>query len=449
MNYTESIDWLYSLQQFGVKLGLENITKLLSALGQPQNRYESILIGGTNGKGSIGAMLQSILSTSGYKTGLYTSPHLTKVEERIRIGYRDISSKQLANALSKVKSVTEELLKNKMLSQHPTFFEVLTAAAFQLFSVHKINLAIVEVGMGGRFDATNVIRPLLSVISNIEKDHTEYLGNKLESIAYEKSGIVKQSGILVTGPIKKSPLSVVKRICNEKKSSMISASLDNKVSINADSSINLKSPYHLYKKLKIPLAGDHQIENVKIAVRVAEILSNRGYNINKEEISRGIRKTKWEGRIEWVRSKPPIILDGAHNVSAMRALSKYLSLLRKQNYEIRVIFGAMKDKDIDGMMRTISPSADSVYLTKLEMERAADLNMLYNISLNHHKIIKKCQNLRGALKAASDKKSSRVISIKNKKAIQKPVICLCGSLFLIGAFKNLKSKRKESLRRKC
>lgn len=443
MNYTESINWLYSLQQFGIKLGLENITRLLSALDHPQKQFESILIGGTNGKGSIGAMIQSILSSSGHKTGLYTSPHLARVEERIRLGYKDISAAQLANALSKIRNVINELLKNKTLSQHPTFFEVLTAAAFQLFASHKINMAIVEVGMGGRFDATNVLHPVLSIISNIEKDHTEYLGNTLERIAFEKCGIIRQDGILVTGKMKKSPWNTMKRICSEKKSLLINASEDNEFSTDADGSITLKTPHYQYEKLRIPLLGKHQIDNARVAVRVAEILSKMGYTIIRKNILRGIEKTKWEGRVEWVHSKPPIILDGAHNVSAMQALSRYLLQLKKQNYEVRVIFGAMRDKDINGMLRVISPVVDSIYLTTLDLERAADPDLLYNISLDYHRVVRKCKNLREALKACCRKTSSKVISIKSKKSLQKPVICVCGSLFLVGAFKNLKSRQKD------
>jgi dihydrofolate synthase/folylpolyglutamate synthase len=443
MKYSESIDWLYSLQQFGVKLGLDNIARLLSALDQPQDQIESILIGGTNGKGSVGAMFQSILSASGYRSGLYTSPHLAKVEERIRFGYDEISCNQLAHSLSKIRSVIEELLNHKALSHHPTFFEVLTAATFEMFARQKIDLAVVEVGMGGRFDATNILHPILSVITNIEKDHTEYLGKTLDRIALEKCGIIRENGFLITGKMKKSPLKMMKKICREKKSSLVDASEDCEFSLNDDGTVTLITPSFQYEKLRIPLLGEHQIENAAVAVRGAEILSEMGFNITPTTISRGICKTKWEGRIEWVRSKPPIILDGAHNVSAMRALSRYLTQLRKENYEIRIIFGAMQDKDIDGMLRVISPTADSIYLTTLDMERAANLDHLYNISLNHHRVVKKCQNLKDALKASSNKTSSKVISIRNKKSLQKPIICVCGSLFLVGAFKSLRARQKD------
>ncbi len=443
MNYTDSIDWLYSLRQFGVKLGLDNIARLLSSLDQPQDRFDSILIGGTNGKGSVGAMIQSILSASGYKVGLYTSPHLSRVEERIRFGYEEISSRQFASSLSKIKRIIEKLLDNKVLSHHPTFFEVLTAVAFEIFAQKKIDIAVVEVGMGGRFDATNILHPVLSIITNIEKDHTEYLGKTLEHIAFEKCGIIQEKGILITGKMKKSPLDTVKKICRERKSSLVNSLENSKFSLNDDGTITLTTRSFQYEKLRIPLLGEHQIENAVVAIKAAEILWEMGFTITPRTTSRGIEKTKWGGRIEWVHSKPPIILDGAHNVSAMRALSKYLSQLRQKNYEVRIIFGAMQDKDISGMLQVISPTADSVYLTTLDMERAADLDHLYNISLNHHRVVRKCKNLREALKASSNKASSKVISIKNKKSLQRPVICVCGSLFLVGAFKSLKSKQKD------
>lgn len=443
MNYSESLDWLYSLQQFGVKLGLDNISRLLSALDHPQDQFESILIGGTNGKGSVGAMVQSILSASGYKAGLYTSPHLARVEERVRLGYVEISSGQLARSLSKIRSVVEALLNHKVLSHHPTFFEVLTAACFEVFAQNKVGIAVVEVGMGGRFDATNILHPVLSIITNIEKDHTEYLGKTLNRIAFEKCGIIRENGFLVTGKMKKSPLEMIKKICHEKKSFLVNALGDCEFSSNDDGTITLTTPSFQYEKLKIPLPGEHQIENMVAAVRVSEILAEMGFAVTPAAISKGIEKMKWEGRIEWVRSKPPIILDGAHNVSAMRALSKYLSQLRQKNYEVKIIFGAMRDKDIDGMLRVLSPAADSIYLTTLDMERAAGLDHLYNISLNYHRVVRKCQNLREALKASSSKTSSKVISIKNKKSLQKQVICVCGSLFLVGAFKCLRARQKK------
>lgn len=446
MNYTESLNWLYSLQQFGIKLGLENISRLLSALDRPQDQFQSILIGGTNGKGSTGAMIQSILSSSNIKTGFYTSPHLSRVEERIRLGYKEVSSTLLKNSLSKIRSVINELITSKMLLHHPTFFEVLTAAAFDIFAKHKIELAVVEVGMGGRFDATNTLQPLISVITNIEKDHTEYLGKTLTSIAYEKCGIIREHGITMTGRMKKSPFETIKKFSHEKRSRLINASKEIRFSSHSDGTVTITTLDSQYKNLKMPLLGEHQIENAKVAIRTAETLAEIGYPIHSKGISKGIEETKWEGRIEWVHSKPPIILDGAHNVSAMQVLSNYLARLRKKNYEIRVIFGVMRNKDIEGMLKALSPTVDSFYLTTIDSERAASLDYLYNISLDHHRIVKKYKNLREALKAASHKRSSKVISIKSKKSLQKPVICVCGSIFLVGAFKSLKSRQKERRR---
>ncbi|MEW5807204.1 MAG: folylpolyglutamate synthase/dihydrofolate synthase family protein [Acidobacteriota bacterium] len=431
--------WLHSLERFGIRLGLENIYRLLEALGNPQNRFASVLIGGTNGKGSVAAMLQSILTRSGYSTGLYTSPHLVQVEERIRIGYDNISRQELEDALQKVKETAERLTKEKTLSGHPTFFEILTAVAFEIFALRKIKIGVVEVGMGGQFDATNVLLPVLSIITNVSMDHTDYLGTTVEKIAMEKAGIVKRYGILLTGETKGVPLNVFADACKKKRSLLINALIDSEFSLSSDGTVTIRTVMDEYKHLKIPLEGDHQIENARIAIRAAEILSDKGFAINRRNIAEGIEKTVWAGRLEWVAGDPPVLLDGAHNVAGMKVLSKYLRTLKQRGKEIRLIFGAMKDKDIEGMMKIVLPLADSVFLASPEMERAATPDDLQSLARRFNNNIRKCESLKDALRAASEKRSSRVISIKSREPMQDAVICICGSLFLVGAFKSLQT----------
>lgn len=437
MERSSEFEWLASLEKFGIRLGLENITKLLAALGNPQNKFPSVLIAGTNGKGSVAAMLQSILTLSGYRTGLYTSPHLVHVEERIRIGYEEISAGELSRSLSRIRTTVESLLKKKKISEHPTYFEILTAATFDLFASHKIKIAVLEVGLGGRFDATNTVMPVLSIITNIEKDHTEYLGTTFEKIAFEKAGIVKECGLLLTGETKRIPLKVIGDICRKRGSYFINALDDSDFAVDPEGSVTIRTVSDEYGDLRIPLPGTHQIENARIAIRAAEILANKGFSIAKDKIIEGIGKAVWQGRLEWIDSEPPILLDGAHNVAAARVLSQYLRTLKEQGKRIKMIFGAMRDKDIDGMMKFLFPVADSVYLTAPDMERAAKPEDLLRRSLKYNTEVRKFDSLPDALAAARQARASKIISIRTRKPVDDSIICICGSLFLVGAFKSL------------
>ncbi len=440
MTYSSELEWLASLEKFGIRPGLETVTELLLALKNPQNRFSSILVTGTNGKGSVAAMLQAILTLSGYRVGLYTSPHLVNVEERIRIGFEDISSQILSRSLEKVRVTIEDLMKQKRIDRHPTYFEVLTAAAFNALEAQKIKIAVLEIGMGGRYDAANTVLPVLSIITNIEKDHTEYLGTTLEKIAREKAGIVKEHGTVVTGEMKTTPLRVIKTVCREHNAYLIHALKESECSINRNGAVSIRTAANEYKKMKIGLTGWHQIENACIAVRAAELLADKGFTIPKEKIIEGIEKVHWKGRLERIDSDPPILLDGAHNVAAIRALSTFLLTLKEKGKQLKIIFGAMRDKDVDGMMKILFPIADSIYLTAPDMERALHPDDLYKKATKYNRNVRTFASLHEALAAARQVQSSNVISIRTRRPLSRSVICICGSLFLVGAFKALQMK---------
>ena len=383
MKYRQAINYLESFQKFGVRLGLDRIKLLLSKLGNPQDTFKSIHIAGTNGKGSVAAMLSSILTKAGYKVGLYTSPHLVDYTERIRVNEKDVSREKFAEAVTQVKNKLMELPGLKL-----TEFEVLTAAAFLLLSQEKMDIAVIEVGLGGRLDATNVITPVLSIITSVDLDHTDVLGNSLVKIAKEKAGIIKRGIPLVTG--ENRSIEVLRGICKKKSSPFISAG-------------KIKIKYH-------PLAGVHQIENTKIVMAGIDVLKQKGFKVNARQIYQGLRKTRWSGRIQVVHKKPLIILDGAHNPAGAKALRKYLSSLKKK---ITFIVGMQKNKAIPEFIDIVRPLAEEFIVVRSSNPGAAPKEMFGN-------------KIKGPVFAKNIRQA--FIYAKQKKH----PVCVTGSLYLVG-----------------
>ena len=373
MNYEEALEYLESFQRFGIRLGLRNIRRLLKLLRNPEKRLKVIQIVGTNGKGSVGAFLFYILKEAGYKVGLYTSPHLIDFRERIRTTQGLISKRELTKLITRFKPQASSL------KPSPTFFEMTTALALKYFADKRVDFAILEVGMGGRLDATNVTKPLVSIITNVDFEHTEHLGKSLRKIAYEKCGIIKRRIPVITAENKKEALEVIEETCRRKKARLYQVGKEIKFRYQMSDlryqTFNIEGIHGSYKNLKTPLLGKHQLLNAACAIGAAEFLRPK-VRITNEEIRKGLAKTQWPGRLEIKpltvnRSPFTVILDGAHNVAGAKVLKE--AIRDSFNYKrLILVLGILKDKDIEGIMSQIAPLASRIIITKPQTPRATE-----------------------------------------------------------------------------
>jgi dihydrofolate synthase/folylpolyglutamate synthase len=366
------------------KFGIENITVLAEDLGRPHCVMPCAHIAGTNGKGSTAAMLESILRAAGIRTGLYTSPHLELINERIRINGENISDQDFAAAWTGVSASIESLMASGKLSAHPTFFECVTAMAFLAFAGHQVDFAIYEVGMGGRFDATNIVTPEVAVITPIDFDHENYLGHSIEEIAAEKTGIIKANAWVVSAAQRPEALSVVARRCAEMNARLVEADAEWRIEDLKTSSGYYSAAAtfaHTSRKLAIApaLSGRFQIQNALTAATTARLLTERGFPIGDEAIERGIATTQWPGRLERISDRPDVYLDGTHNPAGARELLRFW----EENFSGRRIFlvyGAMRDKAVDEIAGLLFPRAEAVILTMPRQSRAISASLLSEIT---------------------------------------------------------------------
>jgi dihydrofolate synthase/folylpolyglutamate synthase len=379
--YDDTINYLYGLQKYGIKLGLENIKRLMDILNEPHKSFYSIHIAGTNGKGSTATMIASILNGSGFKVGLYSSPHLVSFIERIRINNQPISEPEVIEFASIIREhISQEGIK-------PTFFEFTTAMTFYYFAFKNVEWAVIETGMGGRFDATNVILPEVSIITNISLDHCEFLGWNISDITTEKAGIIKPGIPVITGSRSHEVIKQLSEIALNHNSEIHIYGRDfegHLVSMNERQIVFDYSGYNSYRNLLLSLTGRHQLYNVSLAIRACEILKERGIIISETSIRRGLLNISLEGRLEWVSQAPPIIIDGAHNPQAATILADSIRELLPTK-KIILIIGIMKDKDIKGILNPLIQIADSVILTKPRYERAASPEELMEEVINLQK----------------------------------------------------------------
>lgn len=377
-DYNETVDYLYGLQKHGIKLGLKNTERLMSILGEPRNSFRSVHIAGTNGKGSTAAIIASILKESGFKVGMFTSPHLVSFTERITINNVPISEDDVGELTSYICRIAAAA------DLKPTFFEFITAMAFYYFACEKVDWAVVEVGMGGRSDATNVILPVVSVITNIGFDHKEFLGQSISEIAFEKAGIIKHAIPVVTAVNNSEALEVIENVAKKAGSEIHIYGKDFKGSLtfigdrhitfdytSLNPSIGYINNFKDYKNLTLPLSGRHQLYNASLAIRTCETLRHRGFPIPDGAINDGISRLKFGGRLEWISQTPSIIIDSAHNPDAAKALADAVKEIFLEHKKIILIIGIMKDKDIEGVLSPLTQIADTIILTKPEGERAA------------------------------------------------------------------------------
>ncbi len=363
-----TLDYLYGLQKFGMKLGLHNILELLRSAGNPHEQFSSAHIAGTNGKGSTSSMIAAVLTAAGYKVGLYTSPHLVRFNERIRINGVMISDRDLVRYA--------KIFRPQIDTLKATFFEATTAIAFKCFADAKIDIGIIETGLGGRLDATNVLVPEVSVITSIGKDHTEHLGSSLRKIAFEKGGIIKRGVVCVSGVRSRSALQELKTISKQRNSSLIDVDRVTSVKFLAEEgqtqicAINTRRSS--YPNLRLPLLGDFQVHNARVAIVALEQLSAKGFTISPLSIRKGFRElrrlTGIRGRFESLHSDPTIILDVGHNPDGISAV--VAELQRHRYRRLLLVFGVMKDKNYETMIRFLSALNPVVFAVRPQTDRA-------------------------------------------------------------------------------
>jgi dihydrofolate synthase / folylpolyglutamate synthase len=429
MNFEEATEYLYSLgnETLAMKLGLESVRALARALGDPQRKFPAIHIAGTNGKGSTAAMTASVLRAAGSRAGLYTSPHLVSITERIRIDGDEIAPDEFARLATDVRDASERLVSDNTLPAPPTFFEQVTMIAYLYYAERKVDLAVLEVGLGGRLDATNICEPIVTAITPVGFDHQRYLGDTLASIAAEKAGIVKPGVPVVIAPQSVEAMKTIVARCEELNAPMIVTS--GPFDVEAASDIENVGRYRFRYRatrdeyaLRLRLRGRHQITNAVVAIHIAERLRAAGFDISQSAIVEGLNNAEWPGRLEMIRPSPsqsPLLLDGAHNADGARALRDFLDE-HFHSTPITIIFGAMADKAIGEMGEILFPAANQVIVTKIASPRAAEPSAIAESS---HKDVIRIENAGEALTEAL------------RITPQRGLICVCGSLFLVGAIK--------------
>ena len=439
MSYETAVARIYALghelaQMPSPKFDLDHMRVLLRALDYPERRFPSVLIAGTNGKGSTAATLASILKASGLRTGLYTSPHLIRINERIRINGEEISDDEFALLHDMIDRTAERLVGESELPWHPSFFEMLTAIAFEYFSRKKIDIAVLEVGMGGRLDATNVIDPRICVITDISLDHQKFLGNTVTEIAREKAGIIRRGGIVVTLPQQPQANGVIGNTILDLEAQAVSAvpyvppvvpSTQYRVANSELGRAIFRYPLEVMGKrilVETPLVGRHQLRNVALAIAAAEELSHRGFAITADSIEHGIRETHWPGRfqvISPVKGASEYVLDVAHNPAGAWALRSTLSGAYEDR-SLTFVFGAMRDKAIGEIAEILFPLAERVIATRADNPRSATSGEIREAAAHTSVAIEQAPNVAAALERA------RVLAGSNG------VVVVTGSIYIVG-----------------
>jgi dihydrofolate synthase/folylpolyglutamate synthase len=420
MNYQQAWQFLDQLQLFKIKLGLDSMQHFLKQLGNPQQRLPCIHIAGTNGKGSVGATLHSILCAAGYRTAFYTSPHLSSVRERFKINASYISKEDFARLITKIAAILD--------GQQITYFECTTALAMLWFAEQDVDCALLEVGMGGRLDATNVITPLLSLITNVSMDHEQHLGKSLAAIAGEKAGIIKPAVPVVSGVAADAAGQVIQEICSKQEAPLFLFGRDFNGSGDKKGWQYRGMQEMTLADLPMPLYGQYQLSNCSLALAAIQLLCQQGWAINEEQIRTGLAHTRWPGRLEYFRTEQgqQFLLDGAHNPAGAVALRE--ALQNDFTYKrLILVWGAMADKDIQKALAEVAPLADVIMLTlAADSERAATPEQLKKVLPD--KIQAKIICL-----ASPDEAIMEAGSCADKDDL----ICISGSLYLIGAVRSV------------
>jgi len=440
------------------KFDLGHMRVMLTALENPERRFPAVLIAGTNGKGSTAATLGSILRASGFRTGLYTSPHLIRINERIQINGEQIADDKFALLHDLVERTAERLVEDGELPWHPSFFEMLTAIAFEYFSTSKVEIAVLEVGMGGRLDATNVVEPRVSVITDISLDHEKFLGSTIAEIAREKVGIIRPRGVVVTLPQSPQANDVIGNAVLEQDACAISAvpyvppvspkaetyaqkrlTAENAAgnAKNSDNGMVARYPLQVMGKqirVETALVGRHQLRNVALAIATAEELAKQGFAITAESIERGIRETQWPGRFQVISpsgGEPEFVLDVAHNPAGAWALRSTLSNCYEERRLI-LVFGAMRDKAIGEIAEILFPLAERVIVTSADNPRSATPEEIRDAAVRTQSDIELTSNVTAAIERA------RILAVSDKgvrptgSGRSDAVVVITGSIYVVG-----------------
>ncbi len=368
----DPLHYLFSLEKFGIKFGLANIQTLVTALGHPQQAFKSILIAGTNGKGSVTAMVDCALGTSGLRVGRYTSPHLVRIEERFAIDGAPVKTEVLAGMVEEIRALIDDLIARGSLEAPPTFFEVTTAIAFELFRRAGVKVAVLEVGLGGRLDSTNIVQPIAAAITSIDFDHEQYLGHTLAAIAAEKAGVIRRGIPVVVGPVPPEARDVLVAMCDLAGAEYIEADADTRIDSQTEDGrtiVHLTTPVRDYGWVPLGLRGDHQVPNAVVAVRLMEELG-RFVPLTADSITAGIRDVRWAGRLQMIEMPGGrrVLLDAAHNPAGAWALASYLK--REFPEPLPMVFGAMRDKDVALMLKSLLPAVSMMVMTEPATPRA-------------------------------------------------------------------------------
>ena len=413
--YQTALKFILDREHFGIKLGIRNIGNFLADVGNPHRTFKSVHIAGTNGKGSTAAYIDSIMREAGYRVGIFTSPHLVDFRERIRVNGKEIGKKYIAGFIQKHKKVIE---KNKI-----TFFEVCTALAFCYFAYKKVDLAVVETGLGGRLDATNTLLPELSIITDISFDHTNILGNTLKKIAFEKAGIIKKGTPVLIGTMKPEPRKEIVKISKKRRSPLTYQKPGIVKKIDSGFHYDYKNENFYMTNLVSSLSGLHQISNSALAITAANILNQNGYNINKRQIRRGLKSAFWPGRFEIIKLRrgPTIILDVGHNPAGVKAMTECF----KTNFPDRkadVIFGSVRNKNLEKTIKYIIRIAKTVEITKVKSNRGIEPQEIASIFKKNKFVARVSESVYKSAKKLIDSANSD------------DIIIICGSHFVVGEF---------------
>ncbi|MCJ2556790.1 MAG: bifunctional folylpolyglutamate synthase/dihydrofolate synthase [Candidatus Thermoplasmatota archaeon] len=412
--YDEALRWLFKLQRFGVKLGLDNVRELLSHLGDPHEKFRSVHVAGTNGKGSVCTFLSSALKEAGYKVGMYTSPHVVRYNERMQINGEEISNERVMEYVDKIRPIAERMGEDP--TKHPTFFELTTAMGFSYFADENVDIAVVEVGMGGRLDATNVITPQVSVITHLALEHTEHLGKTLERIAKEKAGIIKPGVRVVSA--EENP--VVRKTCEERGCELTVVDEEYAYErISFDTSGQKLWVGKPSREFEIPLLGSYQLQNAATAYAVLDVLRKGEHDVPAEAIRRGFANAKWPARLEVVLKNPTVIIDSSHNPDGLRNLKDAL-LETTKNDHITFVVGVMSDKDVSSMLEAIAPVAGRIICTKPDYWRAMEPEEIAREAAKSVDEVEVAPNVPEAIE--------RAVSLSDEN----DVICITGSIFMAG-----------------
>ena len=425
MKYEEAMKYITEVGNFGSNYGLERTYKLLEHLGNPERDLKLIHIAGTNGKGSTTSMITEILMGEGYKVGMYTSPFIEEFEERIQINRNNIPKESLAILMDEIKVAVDKVIEAGY--NHPTEFEIITVLMLLYFKKENIDFGVIEVGLGGTLDSTNVIKPIIQVITSISFDHTNLLGNTLEKIAREKAGIIKKGIPTVIYPQQEEVLKVIKNKCFEMDSELYIANNEN---LKFENIVNLDKPYQLLKynneiDILLPLLGEHQIINLSVAMQAIEVLNNKNIiDISIANIVKSIKNVSWKGRLEVLSNNPYVVIDGAHNIQGIKTLSRNIKKYFK--YEnLYLILGILEDKDVEEMIKIITPMAKKVYSVTPNSIRG---ELAESLKDEVSKFNKNCK--------AFDKYEEAYLEALND-ASEKDLILASGSLYMIGDMRKI------------